>query len=161
VNAILRLTVCLAALGVAGLGLDLVAPGGLPNLAAELASLPRLKLSMRTELDRQQQLDEENVKILARITAKRQIAFETVAGRVTFLEAANRFRELAEADSRTDTDQSERLPRCPEEKYFRAVIAYARAEFSAQPDVLAVLLPRLEQELRQALDEACLRKIAY
>lgn len=148
-NAILRFTVCTVALGVVGLGLDLLHPGGLPGLAGELGSLPRLRMTLRQELEKQQQLDDENVKILGRIATKRQIATEVVAGRVSLWQAAEHFAQLV------DTKPGQTPAKCcicPDEKYFRAVMAYARAEFSGRPEVVAVVKSRLENELQQALE---------
>jgi len=148
-NAILRFAVCTVALGVAGIGLDLVHPGGLPGLTSELCSLPRLRMTLRQELEKQQQLDDENGKILGRIAIKRQIATEVVAGRVSLWRAAERFAQLV--DSRAGQTPA-KCCICPDEKYFRAVMAYARDEFSGRPEVVAVVKSRLEKELQQALE---------
>ena len=157
-NVILRLTVCLVALGVAGISLDFLQPGGLANLAAELGELPRLKLTMHREVERQQQLQEETLKIVERIAKKRQMAVEVVAGRLSLLEAASRFRQLAEADGKTvKEDGPEESTPHPKEGHFRNVIAYVRLEFAGQTEVVAVMVPQLEKELRQTMDraEAC------
>jgi hypothetical protein len=148
-NAILRFTVCTVALGVLGLGLDLLHPSGLPGLASELGSLPRLRMTLRQELEKQQQLDDENSKILGRIAIKRQIATEVVAGRVSLWQAAERFAQMV--DNKPGQTPA-KCCICPDEKYFRAVMAYARAEFSGRPEVVAVVKSRLENELQQALE---------
>ncbi|HEV3078968.1 MAG TPA: hypothetical protein VGY66_04290 [Gemmataceae bacterium] len=148
-NAVLRFAVCTIALSVAGLGLNLLHPGGLPGLGGELCSLPRLRMTLRQELEKQQQLDDKNVKMLGRIAIKRQIATEVVAGRVSLWQAAERFAQMV--DNKPGQTPA-KCCICPDEKYFRAVLAYAKEEFGGPPEVVALVKSRLENELQQALE---------
>src|SRR6266478_3216719 len=96
-TAILRLTVCAAALGVAGAGLNVGYPGGVGNFGYDLWSLPRLRAAIHDELEREAILQERTADALARVEAKHELVTELVARRMTLLEAAKRFRVLADA----------------------------------------------------------------
>jgi hypothetical protein len=156
---ILRVSVCTAALAVAGLSLDLIYPSGLKSFGSDLWSLPELRASMRHELERAECLQERDIAILERLEIKQRIFADLVAERLPLLEAAKKLHELAlatpEADradrrhARFDFQSSEEM------NYLcRQVIRYVREGFAPESERAESVVARLETELQRDFDQA-------
>src|SRR5438132_8372118 len=147
-NLVLRLALCAVVVAVAGVGLDIAHPGCLNNLGSELGSLPGLRSSIREEIDKQNDLQERCTIVLARLDAKRQIAAAVIAERVSLWEAAERFRDLANAAAAQNGQPPQKLASyAAHEHICREVIACVNAELWDQPELAAVVNARLEREL--------------
>jgi hypothetical protein len=125
-------------------------PEDLPRLLSEIAGGTR----------RREMLRADNEATLARIDGKNRVAAEALAGRLTLLEAAARFRDLSPADL-PEVVRAQRQGLYPaaseEERYCREVIGWAGAALEArhQPDGGA--LRRLEAELDEHLRRGPIR----
>jgi hypothetical protein len=148
-NATLRLTVCIAALGVAGAGLKIGYPGGVGSFACDLWSLPRLRAAIQDELQREADLQERSTDSLGRVQAKHQLVTELIARRMTLLEAAIRFRALTEGAPESVKRCAGIRPEspCSDGQACRALIAYVKAELASEPQLAAAVEARLREEL--------------
>jgi len=160
-NLVLRLALCAVVVAVAGIGLDIAHPGCLNNLGSELGSLPGLRSSIREEIDKQNDLQERCKIVLARLDAKRNIAAAVIAERLSLWEAAERFRDLANAAAAQNGQPPQKLVSyAVDEHICREVIACVNAELWDQPELAAVVGARLERELQEELEceSGCLMK---
>jgi hypothetical protein len=132
------------------LALVLYLPGrwALPYLR-EALSLPwylsDLHSATRLGEDLDQQADVNNVRDLGQLAA----VDDLIAGRCTLLEAAARFRDLAEAASNFPWEEFRRhYPGAnDEERHCQRVIEHLQARLEKQPDRCRALVRRLEAEL--------------
>jgi hypothetical protein len=81
----------------------------------------------------------------AQVEAKRRVVEQVVAGRLTLLDGAARFRALG-GSSLPDAEDTEAV--C------RAVIGWAGLALSDRPERAGAVLTRLEEELRAHLERA-------
>lgn len=159
-TTIVRICVCAVALVLAGVGLDLIYPSGLLNFGRDLSSLPELRATMRLETERGDRLEERKLAILERLEAKRRIIADLVGNRMSLLEAARRFHELALATPEAAKRRGRFDFQNGEDTIYlcRQVIGYVKFELSAQPEVAATVATRLDSELQQALQPSCLEQ---
>jgi hypothetical protein len=98
-----------------------------------------------------EQLERRQQALLRLVAARRQVAADVIAGRLTLLEAAARFRDL-NAETPAFEDCNRIYPgNSPEERFCRLVIDQVESEMEEEPEQAAELRRRLEAELRQHL----------
>ncbi len=116
------------------------------------SSLWTLHGLMEGELQRETQLEDRIEDTRRRLAAKEWVKQELIAQRMTLLEAAAQFRDLSKSQPRY-LDQIRRAypSRSDEESLCRNVIAHVRVTLHKEPTRAAVVLARLEAELREIL----------
>jgi hypothetical protein len=111
--------------------------------------------SLEAEQQRFAKLERQNTVLLGRITAKRSVILELLAGRLTLLEAADSFRVLNETpEDFPGTPHLAFYPgNSPGERQCRQVIMWAEGELrgSAPPQEVRATIRRLERELEAVL----------
>jgi hypothetical protein len=128
-------------------------------LALERGSLAALLADLGTQYRREQHLDTTMQESLQRLAEQRQVAQEVLAGRLTLLQAAARFRTIRAEDSPHHRALALRhYPGASEEEWLcRLVIGFVAAELQGQPEQERACRQRLEAELRQHLRRGPLR----
>jgi hypothetical protein len=132
-----------------------LAPQALRPLGLDFGDLPALYRRLEESHRRREELDHRREVLLRRIAAKEQVVAELVAGRLTLLQAAARFRDLKEEPP--DMADPPGYPcGCSEgERLCREVMAWADGWLAERaPQRAAAVAARLEAELRRHRDRA-------
>jgi hypothetical protein len=146
-TAVLRVSV-LGLVGTTLLGVAWAQPDFL-NIGALAESRERQSLANQ----RQQVLDRRYETAVQRTHAKQVIIDELLAGRLTLLEAARRFKNLNESPITCQDDYRSRFPgRCDGEKVCRQVLAWVDTALQQYPpDQARAVAQRFEDDLQKHL----------
>ena len=149
----LRLTAGVCCLGVLALGVVVFDPACLITFPDRWD--PDKRASMAEEIARNEQLDQQEAALRRQRQAKRRVAAEVIAGRLSLAEAIEQFRALdrewPELPSAPQT--AEELGISAEEWSGRDVLYFVQLVLSDRPDEAAAVAGRLEKELQQLLAE--------
>jgi hypothetical protein len=157
-NVLLRLALYAAGCVLVGVALTRTQPGGVSDFVPGLRCLPEDWAQLAEEDERSQELDDRRAALNVRMEAKVQIIQDLIAGRLTLLAAAARFRDL---NSRPPHFHWGRFRMAyagatDDEKHCNEVLAAVEAcrggRDSADP-----LVDRLRRELEQHVREGTLR----
>ncbi len=108
---------------------------------------------MERELQRETQLEDRSEDMRRRHAAKEWVKQELIAQRMTLWEAASHFRDLSKSEPWYLEQIRKAYPgRSDEESLCRNVIAYVRVALTREPARAAVVLARLEAELRELME---------
>jgi hypothetical protein len=153
-NALLRFSLCAGAGLLLWVALTRTHPRLVGELVPGVCCLPEAWAQLVEEAERSQDLEDARAAVEGRVQAKAAIAEDLVAGRLTLLQAAARFRDLNSRPPRFHWDRF-RLAypgTTDDERHCYEVLAAAQAfagSLKRRPP--NPLLDRLEQELRQHL----------
>jgi hypothetical protein len=132
-----------------------LAPQALSPLGLDFGDLPALQRRLEETRLRGEELDRRREALLRRIAAKERVVAELVAGRLTLLQAAARFRDLKGEPPDLAAPPGLACGCSEGERLCREVMAWADGWLAEQaPQRAAAVAARLEAELRRHRDRA-------
>jgi hypothetical protein len=133
--------------------------GWIDQLAEALWELPRAVSELEEEWGRQPVLEARCQAALQRGNRKIQVVEEVIAGRLSLVEAAARFRDLWREEPPVSVEGFRRYyaGASDEERYCRAVIGCSGTMTTGQPEKDQEVTRRLEAELAELLRSGTLR----
>jgi hypothetical protein len=136
------------------LGASSACPNWSARLGVDWWSLFKLPKEMEEGLRQQEELDHRAEQIQRCVTDRQEVVAELIAGRISLLQAAVRFRRLNQRLPESADAYNHFYPGNSEgERLCRYVIAYVRSTLlDESPDLAPALVERLNAELAQLLE---------
>jgi hypothetical protein len=127
---------------------------GIGKLAGSIWEVPQCVWDMEEHKEFRSQADHRNKAVRECLDGRARVARDVVAGRLTLLEAAGRFRALCQAvpDFQMDLFREFHPGASDEERFCRAVINTVEGVLWDKPDMAREMVRRLKAELADMMD---------
>src|SRR5947209_1295145 len=130
-SKLLRWSLVLSALGGALVAVNAARPGVAASCGVDWWSVPDLEKAIQEDLRQQDELNAKFETALQRLTGRRTVIAELLAGRITLVEAAVQFRDLSKTNPpRVPSYDSAYAGKSEGERLCRYVIRWVRVELS-------------------------------